>query len=1665
MKIVGLNQDSTPIKAENKSLVDALNLVVSSDNRNYQNENSVQGYVCQRNPNKYGKGEPNSQINQICGVIQTDNGFVQFGITNEGYSSIEHYTNLTETIDSPAGVVKYQIENRLFGRNNILRFNPLNAITGDYWYNWKKELIIVFCEGNTEDANSIRIVNMANPFGTSDGSEIDIEITSEQLSFIELNNTFEYPKLNISIQKNGSLKVGAYQIAIAYKNIDGSYTNYSLLSPSIILKSDYANSLKVGDNINKSIFVEFLSNENFTHYKLSLVFITEEATLTYETDEIVLQRENSYSFNSFDILNEITLENVTIRNIVYEKCETLCNFNNRLLIGNLSQNTNSNLDSVLREIVNNLKFDVVGFDLNECTDELYNYSPKSVNIRDIDGGTNARKEITLLEQYFQTNEEYAFYAGFIDNKGNLINIYHAPFIASNCNTKHLEDFRILDYPTIVGTNDDVPCHKIVTVDWNSNNPITKRLRSCRNIIQITIPENINIPNTIRSIVIFYAEHNSTNSRILSEALILRDTETNNAFNQEFKGQFIANNKYRVYPFEYLFTKQRNINCNLSFLDSALNFGSTHPDVPNNTGNGEYYPTPRSIWVARPHERSSTNLWNIAPTSVNLEDLYWNKFWFETDMGRNHIHIADDIIKSTYYGYFEAPIRQCFYSIKNILENQNLIFILNDDSNNSNRAGDSFYRLENDNLQGLFPQHLTTNPFQGSSIGTTRTLHGCIGQMSKLINSIDKLYFDLDNQKLQIASSIIPLHSTSVGYDRNIYPQGDTYVNFLSLRHTTPTTLFSIQGGQVDNTNNEFAYQLYTTFVTESRMCINALVENVGLGAYKLANEIVAPATLISDKIKTALGISYSIDNGINSELYKSYSLVLNENGVEDYSIISDLNNYLYKFPYRLARSAIQNNETKDVQIRNFLANEYIDLPTNRGEIVSIKTNNTYVYIQQLEGLRIAYARDKISVKSEDDLFLGSTDIFDRTPQEIYWSQDGVIACNSKFDCDLNKAGYFVINQRDKKVFHVVGSQALEISSIFMKKYFDNFIIPISRDFISPFKLNSGLYDLNKSINRYLFYDNYNNILKISQGQLNIEDINAPTTTIIHHPAIPAVPPKLIYKGKGWLPIGDLSNHEKILFPADETIGNFIVDPRDGIKYPIITISKDAYKAPSEGDIRGNIIMEDVYLMGVNFRGGNSLVIGNETVGNYYNAKQILSNRIFGWKCDGLGMPVFDRYTFIFDSFLLDYYPDGTAIEVVEKSGSYAATKDSNTETDETLINLDNLKWLYKDGVTATNDWNTSLLPTGFVVVNNNIPTFHLLGKSRPIVRQSTEISDLIDDNTTLFPSVFGGSFDSNEPNFMMDYADELNDYLSNFLLNDNYGITIRYRITNKTIINRPIEQYYFDEDVYDSGTPEIPAWDETIITETSVKSLVKNYETISYNTQLKRWISRHSNIANFAIGFQNNVVYFNSTKDSITDLMFTGFNSINYVDKDNYNFYYDQHGNINHFPTKLKIIVNDNSNISKRLESIVWKDRINNHPDKVKLPLKTISKIGVHNDIQTTGMLDVNVNTRWWDGESGSMKSNSWRFNKLNSVLNNTLYPFFMNFNRIYNGFEYVDTTIDELNFKANLLDDKPKWYNQDKLYDNYVAIILQFDNNSDGSYKWTLEEIDCVFTKNNRSN
>jgi hypothetical protein len=140
------------------------------------------------------------------------------------------------------------------------------------------------------------------------------------------------------------------------------------------------------------------------------------------------------------------------------------------------------------------------------------------------------------------------------------------------------------------------------------------------------------------------------------------------------------------------------------------------------------------------------------------------------------------------------------------------------------------------------------------------------------------------------------------------------------------------------------------------------------------------------------------------------------------------------FPTRAHRS-VKNDTTSIIDnYRIFLANQFKDLPKNRGDLWTLASFNNLLYFHMEESLFAAQGKQTMEMKDGSEAFVGSGDIFTQDPNEMVQTDGGFGGTQSQWAALTTRFGYFFVDQRSKKVF-LMTDQLKEISNLGMQNWF------------------------------------------------------------------------------------------------------------------------------------------------------------------------------------------------------------------------------------------------------------------------------------------------------------------------------------------------------------------------------------------------------------------------------------------------------------------------------------------------------------------------------------------------------------------------------------------------------------------------------------------------------
>tara|TARA_R100001594_G_scaffold102334_1_gene137051 strand:+ start:6330 stop:11804 length:5475 start_codon:yes stop_codon:yes gene_type:complete len=122
------------------------------------------------------------------------------------------------------------------------------------------------------------------------------------------------------------------------------------------------------------------------------------------------------------------------------------------------------------------------------------------------------------------------------------------------------------------------------------------------------------------------------------------------------------------------------------------------------------------------------------------------------------------------------------------------------------------------------------------------------------------------------------------------------------------------------------------------------------------------------------------------------------------------------FPTRTHRSAKRDTTSLIDNYRIFLANDFKDIPKNRGDLWKLSSFNNLLYFHMEETLYATKGKQSMKMTDGSEAFVGSGDIFAQEPDEILQSEGGYGGTQSQWACLTTRSGYFFVDKNSRKVF-------------------------------------------------------------------------------------------------------------------------------------------------------------------------------------------------------------------------------------------------------------------------------------------------------------------------------------------------------------------------------------------------------------------------------------------------------------------------------------------------------------------------------------------------------------------------------------------------------------------------------------------------------------------------
>jgi len=243
-----------------------------------------------------------------------------------------------------------------------------------------------------------------------------------------------------------------------------------------------------------------------------------------------------------------------------------------------------------------------------------------------------------------------------------------------------------------------------------------------------------------------------------------------------------------------------------------------------------------------------------------------------------------------------------------------------------------------------------------------------------------------------------------------------------------------------------------------------------------------------DRTDQSAGVLDLLDYDFDIRGKETLSSIQNVITIFTFDLESD---FINKFPFRVYRGLKLPNESLTIEaIGTYLASDYYEMPNDKGEILAVRGKERALFIQHRFTLFAALVKDKLKTENVD-AYLGTSELFDRPPEELLSDDKGYIGSTSKFACIIVKGMYITVNQVNGQIF-IIQNDVKEISAKGVKRWFwdnwDNGLdyydlddVGEKRRIDNPFISVGHLVGYDKEYNRLLFIKKMYNFIGSPTG--------------------------------------------------------------------------------------------------------------------------------------------------------------------------------------------------------------------------------------------------------------------------------------------------------------------------------------------------------------------------------------------------------------------------------------------------------------------------------------------------------------------------------------------------------------------------------------------------------
>jgi len=907
-------------------------------------------------------------------------------------------------------------------KTNLFNFKLNRPIEGVFIYNYKNELTVSWCDGTFEDSNIPKILNTSSPGIKLDGDKTLIDDT--EFNKIALFPAIHQGDIEIQYLESGNLNGLSVYITFAYIYEDDTTAPYFSVS-DIAYLSDGS---EIGNKKGLRLILNNLDT-NFTKIKIGLVLKKDNVLVGYESYPITyINGSRSIDITTISNFTSTAAENIIIEKQVFERIASLTKVENQVIAAKTTTKEPIKFQKYANLLIlKPIKYiDDAPQTPSLMPDEVY---AMSCQVQYLDGtfsdafhipGAKANlNDKSPLTAQQKTDYKLNFTDNIVNGGIKQFHIFNRGSATSTNRSFGIWENEEL-YPNVDDYNSSIDYKNIPIIN---NFIVGEDLRNTP-IRYHRVPGLDNM--LLESMVLFNGYYEEfTNSNNLEDTTFYKiGVDVSN-----FDSVVPQSIKDQIQGYRLCFIKR---------------------DGSNNYVAGN--------WIATRRGQVS---WTQADVEIKFQSYDFNASLTGGNFGRDGIALEDAAYikenpelrnsSNPLYTAFSEPyidfdkIRVLSPELFKFRPNLDLTYI----KNNYLFTVDENRGVKLPTKSNIFAEVKNGLKYvPGNNLVANTMYHEEGIDLDFNTEGFNSMYTSGDKVTDPLYSRYYVMNLTVFSYKTNLYPSFKSIDLVVLGRTSNLGNNVIFKGGDVFN-NNIIDINIHTPenhrYGNGRRVIMQYLTKIKIKGLFSPLNS----SQLFNNYIEGDEGINNIGDNErsyrIQEDILQARDYDFEVKNENDLNAINDINtiftfdhnsNFITNNPFRINRGIkIPNENLSSTALRTFLINDYYEMPNDKGEIIAVRGTARKLFIQMRFSLFVASVKDKLQLLNTD-AYLGQSDLFDRSPDELLGDDKGYVGSVSKFACIVIKGMYVTVNSVSGKIF-IVTDSVKEISAIGNENWFRN----------------------------------------------------------------------------------------------------------------------------------------------------------------------------------------------------------------------------------------------------------------------------------------------------------------------------------------------------------------------------------------------------------------------------------------------------------------------------------------------------------------------------------------------------------------------------------------------------------------------------------------------------